>query len=152
MAEYSASAVQIVNPGETIIFTETVVPCELGLIKHRDGTGSFLLSGWVPNSYYNRVKTANYLVEFGANISVPEGGTAGEISVAVSIDGNTLPETQMIVTPAAVDEYFNVARATSVGIFRGCCETVAVRNTSDQSIQVSNPNIRLVRSDLHKMF
>lgn len=151
MAEYSANAVQTVNPGETVVFTEAPNPCERGLIRHRDGTGNFLLSGWSPRRYgcqCNKRKTAQYLVDFGANISVPEGGTVGAISVAITVDGATVPASTMIVTPAAVDEYFNVSRAINVDIWNGCCETVSVRNTSDQPIQVQNANIIFSRPDL----
>lgn len=151
MAEYSANAVQIVNPGETIVFTETPVPCLRGFVRHRDDSGNFLLSGWVPNRpgcSCHRSKAANYLVDFGANISIPEGGTAGEISVAITIDGSTVPASSMIVTPAAVNEYFNISRAINVEVWNGCCETVAVRNTSDQPIQVQNANIIFSRPDL----
>ena len=148
MAEYSANAVQIVNPGESIIFTDSPVPCKRGLVKHRDGSGNFLLSGWAPNRGCCCVKAANYLVDFGANISIPEGGTVNPISVSIAIDGSTIPTSQMIVTPAAVDEYFNVSRAINVEIFKGCCETVTVRNTSNQPIQVQNANVILTRPDL----
>lgn len=149
MAEYSANAVQTVNPGESIIFTESPVPCNRGFVKHRDGSGNFLLSGWVPSRGCGCApKSANYLVDFGANIAVPTGGTAGPISVAISIDGGTIPTSQMIVTPAAVEEFFNVSRAINVEIFRGCCETVTIRNTSDQPILVQNANVILTRPDL----
>lgn len=151
MAEYSANAVQTVNPGETVVFTEAPNPCERGLIRHRDGTGNFLLSGWSPRRYgcqCNKRKAAQYLVDFGANISIPEGGTVGAISVAITVDGATVPASTMIVTPAAVDEYFNVSRAINVNIWNGCCETVAVRNISDQPIQVQNANIIFSRPDL----
>ena len=149
MAEYSANAVQIVNPGEAVIFPTTVIPCRRGLIRHREETGNFLLSGWVPARYGCHCgRSANYLVDFGANISVPTGGTAGDISVAITLDGNTVPSTTMIVTPAAVDEYFNVSRAANVQIWNGCCENVTIRNTSDQPIQVQNANIVITRPDL----
>ena len=148
MAEYSANAVQTVNPGESIIFTESPVPCNRGFVKHRDGSGNFLLSGWTPTICGCRQKSANYLVDFGANIAIPTGGTAGPISVAISIDGGTIPTSQMIVTPAAVEEFFNVSRAINVEIFRGCCETVTIRNTSDQPILVQNANVILTRPDL----
>ena len=149
MAEYSANAVQTVNPGESIIFTESPVPCNRGFVKHRDGSGNFLLSGWVASRGCGCVpKSANYLVDFGANIAIPTGGTSGPISVAISIDGGTIPTSQMIVTPAAVEEYFNVSRAINVEIFRGCCETVTIRNTSDQPILVQNANVILTRPDL----
>lgn len=149
MAEYSANAVQIVNPGEAIVFTDTPVPCNRGFIRHREGAGNFLLSGWVPNRGCRcNSKSAEYLVDFGANISVPTGGTVGEISVAIQIDGATVPSTQMIVTPAAVNEYFNVSRAVNVSVWRGCCETVSIVNTSSEPIQVQNANVILSRPDL----
>lgn len=150
MAEYSANAIQVVNPGETVIFTDSPDPCNRGLVRHRDGTGNFLLSGWVPRKFgcCCRSKSANYLIEFGANISVPEDGTVEAISLAITIDGSTIPASNMIVTPAAVDEYFNVSRAINVDIWNGCCESVAVRNTSTQPIQVQNANIIFSRPDL----
>ncbi len=151
MAEYSANAVQTVNPGESIIFTESPVPCNRGLIRHRDDTGSFLLSGYVPYNGCCRCRqkdSANYLVDFGANIAIPTGGTVGPISVAIAIDGTTIPSSTMISTPAAVEEYFNISRAINAQIWRGCCETISVRNTSDQPILVQNANIIITRPDL----
>ena len=151
MAEYSANAVQTVNPGETIIFTESPVPCERGFVRHRDGTGNFLLSGSVPritSCCCQKNNNANYLIDFGANIAIPTGGTAGQISVALTIDGATLPSSTMIVTPAAVEEYFNVSRAINAQIWRGCCESFGVRNTSDQPILVQNANVIITRPDL----
>lgn len=149
MAEYSSNAVQIVNPGESIVFTETPVPCQRGFVRHREGSGNFLLSGWTPNRRGCRgSKSAQYLVDFGANISIPEGGTVGAISVAIQLDGSTIPASTMEVTPAAVDNYFNVSRAINASVWNGCCETVSVVNTSDQPIQVRNANIIFSRPDL----
>ena len=149
MAEYTSNALQTVNPGETIIFTESPVPCTRGLVRHRDDTGSFLLTGYVPyNSCGCRASAANYLVDFGANIAIPTGGTVEAISVAITIDGNTIPASTMIVTPAAVEEFWNVSRAINAQIWRGCCETISVRNTSAQPILVQNANIIISRPDL----
>ena len=152
MAEYSANALQTVNPGETIVFTESPDPCRRGLVRHRDGTGSFLLSGWVPNigcgCRCRRQRSAEYLVDFGANIAIPTGETVGPISVALTIDGATIPASQMIVTPAAVEEFFNVSRAINAQIWNGCCESVAIRNTSDIPILVWNANVIFSRPDL----
>lgn len=149
MAEYSANAVQIVNPGETIVFTESPNPCLRGFVKHRDGSGNFLLSGWTPRKSCGcRNKSAQYLVDFGANISIPTGGTVEAISVALTIDGSTIPASTMIVTPAAVNEYFNISRAVNADIWNGCCESFGVRNTSEQPIQVQNANIIFSRPDL----
>lgn len=138
MAEFSANAVQTVNPGETIVFTDAPVPCNKGLVRHRDGTGNFLLSG---RTGCPCKRSANYFVDFGANIAVPTGETVGEISVAFTVDGATVPATQMAVTPAAVEEYFNVSRAANVQIFAGCCESFSIRNTSAIPILVENANV-----------
>ena len=120
-------------------------------MRHSDGTSGFLLSGWVPNyscCLCGGSSSAEYLVDFGANIAIPDGGTVGAISVAIAIDGSTVPASTMIVTPAAVEEYFNVARNISVDIFNGCCQTVTIRNTSDQAILMQNANVRFTRPDL----
>lgn len=151
MAEYSANAVQTVNPGESVIFTNTAVPCSRGVIRHRDDTGSFLIAaGAVPRRrcgcpVYNSYTPV--LVEFGANIAIPTGGTVGAISLAVEVDGTTVPSSTMIATPAAVEEYSNVAVAVSVPVWSGCCETLSIRNTSDQPILVQNANVILTRSN-----
>lgn len=152
MAEWSANAVQTVNPGESVVFTNNPVSCKRGFVQNRADTGSFLLSGWVPNNMRrcccNRNNSAVYLVEFGANIAIPTGGTVESISLAVTIDGTTIPSSQMILTPAAVEEYGNVSCAVNAQVWNGCCQTVTVRNTSEQPILVQNANIIFSRPDL----
>jgi hypothetical protein len=145
-AEYTNASQQTINPGESVIFTESPVPCTRGLVRHRDGTGNFLLRG-VTNGC-PCVKSANYLVDFGADIAIPTGGTVGEISVAIAIDGSTIPASTMTVTPAAVEEFFNISRATTVPIWRGCCQTLTVRNISEIPILAQNANIIFSRPDL----
>lgn len=151
IAEYTAIAQQTINPGETVIFTETAEPCRRGFIRHRDGTGNFLLSGQMPYNFGCRCgqnNSAEYLVNFGANIAIPTGGAPGAISIALQIDSATLPSSIMIVTPAAVEEFFNVSRAINADIWRGCCETVSVKNISDQPILMQNASIAFSRPDL----
>jgi hypothetical protein len=89
------------------------------------------------------------MVDFGADIAIPDGETVGPISVAITIDGATIPASTMIVTPAAVEQYFNVSRAINADIWKGCCESVAVRNTSEIPILVQNANIVFSRPDLN---
>lgn len=148
--EYSNNAVQTVNPGESVIFTNSPVPCSRGLVRHRDDTGNFLLKGNVRRSSCGCCPaTATYLVDFGANVAIPTGGTVGEIDLAITVDGGTIPTTEMSVTPAAVEEFFNVSDATIIPIWRGCCQTLTVRNISDQPILVRNANIIFSRPDLN---
>ena len=154
MAEWTSIAVQTVNPGESIVFTENPVPCTRGFVRHRDDSGNFLLSGWTPNNR-NRCcccrqneNSALYLVDFGANIAIPTGGTVEEIDVAFALDGGTLSGTVMRVTPAAVEEFFNISRAMNVSIFQNCCQTLTIRNISTQPILVQEANVIFARPDL----
>ena len=143
MAEYSNSAVQTVAANGSVVFTNEPSPCSRGYIIHRDDSGIFMVRGIVNNpcAYF-----AKYVVDFGANIAVPTGGTVGEISLSLAIDGETIPSSTMIVTPAAVNEYFNVHRSIEIAVPRGCCYTVAIENNSDEAILVQNANIRIVRT------
>ena len=142
-AEYTAIASQTVQPGQAVVFTGTTIPCNLGLVNHSDETPTFVLTG-----SKCRRRRANYFVDFGANIAVPTGGTVGPISVAFAVDGAPMPVSQMIVTPAAAGDFFNVSRAMTVPIFSGCCQTLTVVNTSDIPIEISNANIVIDRPDL----
>lgn len=149
MAEYVAVTEQIVNPNESIVFYASS-PCNRGFIKHREGSGSFLLSGFVPyNSCGCRSRSAEYLIDFGANIAIPDGGTVEEISVAIEIDGASIPASTMRANPTAVEEFVNVSRAINADIWRGCCESVTVKNTSDQAITVQEASIVFSRPDLY---
>ena len=139
MAEFTAIALTEVAEGQNILFTETPI-CPTRGIVHREGSGIVRVSG---NGSQCR---ARYLVAFSGNIQIPTGGTVGEISVAIAIDGEILESTRMIVTPAAVENFFNVSAQVYVDIPCGCCLTLAVQNTSDQAIEVQNANFIVVRT------
>jgi hypothetical protein len=148
--EYSNNDLQTVAPNGAIIFTASPVPCTKGYVRHRDETGSFLLAGKVHRNNCGCIpKSAGFLIDFGANIAIPTGGTVGEISLAIALDGAIIPTTEMIVTPAAVEEFFNVSDATIAQIWSGCCETLSVINTSEQDILVQNANIIFSRPDMN---
>lgn len=148
--EFSNNNSQVVNPGESVVFTASPVPCSRGLVRHRNDSGNFLLRGNVRrNACGCCAESAQYLVDFGANIAIPTGGTVGSISIALTLDGATIPTTQMTVTPAAVEEFWNVSDATILGVWRGCCQTLTVRNISDQPILVQNANIIFSRPDMN---
>lgn len=83
---------------------------------------------------------------FWANISIPTGGTVEAISISLAIDGEPLSSATAIVTPAAVNEFFNVFTAVYIDVPKGCCLSVAVENTSTQAINVQNANIIIERA------
>ena len=146
MGLYTAIDEQTIQPGQSIIFTLTQIRDNTGNIKHSDGTGSFVLFGGANKRRICPCCDApckQYPVNFGANIAIPTGGTVGPISVAFSVGGSTVPASSMEVTPAAVEQYFNISREMPVAIFCGCCQTVTVTNTSDQAILMRNATIEI---------
>ena len=152
MAEYSANAVQTVAANAPVIFTESPVPCNRGFIFHREGSGVFRLAspshmsscsnwGW-SNCCCCQMPEAMYQVAFHANIAVPTGGTVEAIQLAITIDGDPDLSSTMIITPAEVEEFGNVGAEVMIAVPAICgCESVSVRNTSDQPILVQNANL-----------
>lgn len=136
--EITNNALQLVAVGQNVVFNETPV-CPTKCITHREGSGIVRLKGFT-----NQCR-ARYLVSFSGNIEIPTGGTVGAISLAIAIDGEPLQSTQMIVTPAAVLNFFNVSAQVYVDVPCGCCATVAVENTSTQAINVQNANLIVTR-------
>ena len=136
--EITANTLQTVNENQNVLFTDSVI-CGNCSMTHRNGSGLVTLRG-VTNQC-----RARYKVTFGGNIAIPTGGTVGEISLAISLDGEPMGTTTMIATPAAVEEFANVFSAIFIDVPRGCCVTVGVRNTSDQAIDVQNANLIVER-------
>lgn len=136
--EIIANALQTVNANQNVLFTDSVT-CGNCSIIHRDGSGLVTLRG-ITNQCRARFK-----VSFGGNIALPTGGTVEAISLALSIDGEPVAATTMIVTPAAVEEFQNVFSAIFIDVPRGCCLTVGVHNTSTQPIDVQNANLIVER-------
>lgn len=138
MAEYVAVANQSVATNGNVVFTNTAVQGS-NCIKHREGSGIITLRGIT-----NQCR-ARFFVEFSANIAVPTGGTAGAISLAIAISGEPVLSSQMISTPAAVEQFNNVSTGIYVDVPAGCCVNIAVENTSNQAIAVANANIIVTR-------
>lgn len=140
MAEFTGVFVQQVAAGQNVLFNDTPV-CGSNCIVHREGSGIVTLRGQT-----NQCR-ARYKVSFGGNIAIPTGGTVGPISVAISLDGEALGSATATVTPAAVEEFFNVFTAVFVEVPRGCCMTISVKNVSNptQTVEVENANIIIER-------
>ena len=136
--EITANELQTVLENQNVQFTDTVVPGK-ACTMHRSGSGLVSLKGLTDQC------RARFKVSFGANIGLPTGGTVEAISLALAIDGEPIVTTTMIVTPAAVEEYFNVFGAIYLDIPRGCCSQISVRNISTQPVNVQNANLIVER-------
>lgn len=136
--EIIANALQTVQANQNVYFTDVITGGNCSIL-HRNDSGLVTLKGLT-----NQCR-ARYRVSFGANIAIPTGGTVEAIQIAIAIDGEAIPATTMIVTPAAVEEFFNVYSSVFVDVPRGCCITASVTNTSTQAIDVQNANLIVER-------
>ena len=149
MAEYVYNPVQVVQPNQNVLLNSSI-PCNKGYVYHREGSGILTLRGIVNNPCGC---FARYQVTFNGNIAVPTGGTVGPIAIALSIGGEPIQTSKAIVTPAAVDEYFNVTSTAIITVPKGCCFTVSVENVSEgataadtpTAINVQNANLVVTR-------
>lgn len=146
-AEYLANAVQEIALNAPAIFTASI-PCRRGYIYHEDETGIFILRG-ITNQCF-----ATYQVTFNGNIAIPEGGTAGPIAVAITVNGEPRLTSKAVFTPAAAEEYGNVTSTAIIRVPRGCCFSLSVESvpaTTDPTvtpapvIEMQNANLVINR-------
>ena len=148
MAEFTYNPIQTVQPNQPVILNDSI-PCNKGYVFHRNESGVVTLRGIVNNACAN---FARYQVTFNGNIAVPTGTAVSPIAVSLAISGEPILTSQAIVTPAAVDNYFNVTSTAIITVPRGCCFNVSVENTSDipaggtaPAIEVQNANLTVSR-------
>ena len=149
MAEYVQSqANQLVAAGQNVLFLDSI-PCRRGYVVHRNGSGVLTLRGAASGCS----QFARYQVTLNGNIAVPTGGTAAAIAVALTLNGEELQYSRAIVTPAAVEQYFNVTCTRVIDVPRGCCYTLAAENVNagvgedidQQAIAVADGNLDVTR-------
>ena len=136
--EIIANAVQTVAANQNVYFTDTVITGNCS-ISHRDDSGLVTLRGVTSQC------RARFMVTFGGNVAIPAGGAVAPISMAITIDGEPVPATTMIVTPAATENYFNINASVFIDVPRGCCATVSVQNITDTAVDVQNANLIITR-------
>lgn len=136
--ELIANALQTVEAGANVQFTDEVVS-GCNSILHRAGSGLVTLRGITQQC------RARFKVFFSGNIAIPTDGTVEAISIAIAINGEAIASTTMIQTPAAVEEFANVASAVYIDVPANCCVSISVRNTSTQAVDVQNANLIIER-------
>ena len=132
MAEFINPIPQTVEVNSNVLFSDTVIePC--CKVRHRRGSGIFTLKG------------GRYLVLFSGNVAIPTGETVGAIELALALNGEPLQGGVMVVTPAAVEEFFNVSTMIYIDVPCNCCYTLSVRNIGETPITVDDANLVTIR-------
>lgn len=142
MAEFINVPIQTVEVGEDVLL-ETSIACNRGLIFHRNGSGIVTLRGTTGNNPCNQF--ARYQVTFNCNMAVPSTETVGPIELTLTQSGGEILSSKAIVTPTAVDAYFNITCTALVTVPSCCCYDVAVENTSDIPVNVQNCSLVVTR-------
>lgn len=135
MAEYTYNEVQLVQAGGSALLNDAIA-CPKRYVLHRPGSGILTLRGIVNNPCS---QFARYRVSYDGNIAVPEGGTPGEIQLAVAVGGEVIPTSIGAATPTVAEAYWNVSGFAVIDVPAGCCYTVAIENASVSADPATTP-------------
>lgn len=135
MAEFTNNAIQLVQPNQAVQL-EGSFWGRRNYIFHQRESGIITLRGIVNNPY---AEFALYQITFNGNIALPIGATVGPIAVAIARNGEPLLTSRAIVTPAAVEDYFNVTSTAFIVVPRGCCFDISVENVSESATPATTP-------------
>lgn len=138
MAEYTADTLQTVGVNQNVLFTNDAVYGNCS-IMHRQGSGLITLRG------ITKQCRARFKVFFSGNIAIPTGGVVAPIALSIATNGEGVNSTSMIQTPAAANQFNNVASAIFLDVPAGCCTQISVKNISTQPINVQNSNLIVER-------
>ena len=136
--EIIAVSVQNVGIGQNVFFTQSPVKGNCSIF-HRDGSGLVTLRGITSQC------RARYKITFGANVALPTGATVAPITFAIAINGEEMASTTMISTPAAVEEFNNIASSVFIDVPSGCCYNVSIKNIGTTTADVENANLIVER-------
>ena len=113
MAEFVQSqSSQLVLVGQNLLFLDSI-RCPKGYVIHDNGSGVLTLRGITGCNPF-----ARYQVTFNGNIAIPTDGTVAAIAAALTINGEELQYSRAIVTPAAVEQFFNVTCTRTIVVPR----------------------------------
>lgn len=141
MAEYLVLTDQAVLLNQPVRFNASI-PCRAGCVLHDNGFGVFTLRGPRDTCF------ARYEITFAGNIELPVGATAAPIALAIAENGETLPSSMAIATPAAAEEAWNITSLATVDVPRGCCMTVSLRSVAADPEETPAPVITVLNGAL----
>lgn len=138
MAEFTNSNTVAVAAGQDLPLTETAAKAP-ACIVHRAGSGLVTLRGLTSGQCRARFK-----VSFGGNIAIPPAAPWGPFPwrwlSAVKRSIARPPSSHLLQSKTT--SAFSLLRSS---VPRGCCVTVAVKNTSAQAVSIANSNLIVER-------
>lgn len=132
MDKFSYAPVQTVLSNGYVLLNPTDCCCCCDNTVRQTATGVIRLSGQCGRS------VTQYHVIFEANVAIPTGGTAGAITLGLTLDGVTLPGSVAVVTPAAAGDVWHISINELIDVSCGDAVTIAVQNLSGVDIEMRN--------------
>ena len=105
--------------------------CRGGWLYHNDNSGLFLIA-----------RPGIYKLDFAAQVTA---AAAGDIALAVSVNGEALPGSAMGAAIAAADDLADVGRSVLLAVPCGASQTVSIANTGETEITVNSASLVLTR-------
>lgn len=132
MDKFSYAPVQTVSSNGYVLLNPTDCCCCCDNTVRQTATGVIRLSGRCGRN------VTQYHIIFEANVAIPSGGTAGAITLGLTLDGVTLPGSIAVVTPAAAGDVWHISINELVNVSCGDAVTIAVQNLSGVDIEMRN--------------
>ena len=136
--EVIANELQTVEVNDSILF-QSALSSNSPSIIWRAGSGLITLRGLGPQP------RARFRIAYHANVALSTGATVSPIEVALRINGEGIASSRTISTPAAVQEFNNVAASTFIDVPTGCCTTSSLANIGEASIDTENVSMTVER-------
>lgn len=126
VVELTYNNVQTVAPNTGALLNVSL-GCPCGNVLHANERANVTIRGPRGNSPR---RLNRYRVTANGNIAIPDGGTVGEIQLALAVNGEVIPTSIAATTPAAVEEYDNVTCTAIIDVPICCCQDLSVDNAS----------------------
>ena len=134
MVDAVNAPVQTVTSNGPVLFASTRLRTGCAT-RHEEGSSRIIL-----------LSPGVYKVSFSGNVSIPTGDTVQQTSVPIIQDGEAIPGSNMLYTPAAVAVPGNIATDVLVRVYPCCAtSTLSVRNTGAGTINIQDANIVVTR-------
>lgn len=136
--EVMANELQTVEANNSILF-QTALSSNSPSIIWRAGSGLITLRGLGPQL------RARFRISYHGNVALSTGATVAPTQLAVRINGEGVASSLTMTTPAAVEEFNNVAASTFIDVPAGCCTQISLANIGTTSVDVQNISMTIER-------
>ena len=141
--EITANASQVVKPNGNVMFEGIRTPGNASII-YQCGSGLVTLRGLC-----NGQPRARFRITFSGNLKADSTMTIGGVtmlSLAIATNGEAVPISTMTTTVGDTTSTYNVGTEILVDVPACCCQTISVKNiTDDITVNVLNANLIVER-------